>query len=181
MTGYILHQRAAATIKDAGGELIGRTRLQKVTYLTQLAGFSDDFAFEYRHYGPYSEELAEAMEIATGLSIVDEEERRADWGGRYSIYRLKKANLVNYPDSAQREAFVRAAANISPIELELAATAAFLYVREGIGQEGKGGDPWAVTARLKPEKASDGRLERAKEAFRKLRQIPVPTPLPEIA
>ena len=179
MTGYILHQKAAAMIRDAGGELIGRTRLQKVTYLTQLAGFSDDFDFEYKHYGPYSEELAEAMEIATGLSLIEEDERRADWGGRYSIYRMNAELFVAYPDNAGRQAFVRAAAHIGAIELELAATAAFLYASEGIGRAGKG-DPWAETARRKPDKAGEGRLEKAKDAYRKLRQIAVPSPLPNI-
>jgi uncharacterized protein len=180
MTGYILHHRAAAIIQDAGGELIGRTRLQKVTYLAQLVGFSDDFSFEYKHYGPYSEELAEAMEIATGLSLVEEDERRADWGGRYSIYSSHGGQVVGYVDDAHRRAFVRAAANIGAIELELAATAAFLYSSEGFGQNGKG-DPWVETARRKPEKASEGRLERAKVAYLGLAQLPVPQPLPHIA
>ena len=66
MMGYDLHVKAAAIVRDAGGRLVGRTRLQKVAYLTQLAGFAGDFPFEYRHYGPYSEDLAEAMEIAVG-------------------------------------------------------------------------------------------------------------------
>ena len=67
--GYDLHEKAAALVRDAGGKLVGRTRLQKVAYLTQLAGFARDFPFEYRHYGPYSEELAEAMEIASGSTL----------------------------------------------------------------------------------------------------------------
>ena len=179
MTGYTLHHRAAAMIRDAGGELIGRTRLQKTTYLTQLAGFSKDFVFGYKHYGPYSEELAEAIEIAAGLSIVNEDERRADWGGRYSIYRFGGEELVDCPENADRQSFIRAAARIGSIELELAATAAFLYSAEGFGKDGNG-DPWAETARRKPEKAGEGRLEKAKEAYRALLQIHVPAPLPNI-
>src|SRR3546814_13860554 len=81
MSEYKLHQSAAALVRDAGGELVGRTRLQKVAYLTQLAGFADDFQFDYRHFGPFSEELAEAMEIAAGLRFVVEEERHTEWGG----------------------------------------------------------------------------------------------------
>jgi len=95
MRNYDLHRRAAEIVREAGGQLIGRTRLQKVTYLMQLAGFSDDFPFEYRHYGPFSEDLANAMEIASGMGLVAEEERRTDWGGWYSIYSV---------DSNQRRA-----------------------------------------------------------------------------
>ena len=84
--GYDLHKKAARIVRDAGGRLVGRTRLQKVAYLSQLAGFTRDFPFEYRHYGPYSEELAEAMEIAVGLDIVQEDEKESASGAWYSIY-----------------------------------------------------------------------------------------------
>ena len=80
MSGYDLHEKAVSIVHDAGGELVGRTRLQKVAYLCQLAGFSADFPFEYRHFGPFSEELADAMQIAIGLKRVREDERRTNWG-----------------------------------------------------------------------------------------------------
>src|ERR1043166_7201441 len=95
------HLRAAKFVRDAGGVLVGRTRLQKVSYLTQLAGYAAGFDFEYRHYGPYSDELASAMEIATGLGLVREEEKRAEWGGRYSIYRsTERTPASTDPDRA---------------------------------------------------------------------------------
>src|SRR5215472_1618568 len=98
------HLAVARIVGDAGGELVGRTRLQKIAFLMQLAGFSDDFPFEYRHYGPYSEELAQAMEIAVALGPVKEEERVADWGGRYSIYTLSRSAL---PSDPVRASFVQ--------------------------------------------------------------------------
>ena len=172
------HLRAARIICDAGGALVGRTRLQKVSYLTELAGFPGGFEFEYRHYGPFSDDLASAMEIATGLGLVEEEERRAEWGGRYSIYRSTDRTPPSNDNSQVQ--FVTAAAKIGAIELELAATAAFLYADEGIGRN-RSGDPWAETARRKPDKAGDGRLERAKTAYRRLRALSTPEPLPPIA
>jgi hypothetical protein len=172
------HLRAAKIVRDAGGVLVGRTRLQKVSYLAELAGFPGGFEFEYRHYGPFSDDLASAMEIATGLGLVEEEERRAEWGGRYSIYHCTDRTLPSI-DSCQVR-FVTAAAQIGAIELELAATAAFLHADEGIGRN-RGGDPWAETARRKPDKAGDGRLERAKAAYKKLRALPTPEALPAIA
>ena len=102
------HVAAARIVQDAGGELVGRTRLQKVAFLMQLAGFDQSFSFEYRHYGPYSEDLSEAMDIAVLLGPVDEVERVADWGGRYSIYSLTGQVPGVDPDS-DRSHFVQEA------------------------------------------------------------------------
>ncbi len=176
MTEYDLHEKAADFVRDAGGEIVGRTRLQKIAYLAQLAGFSTDFHFEYRQYGPYSDELADAMQIATGLRLVAEVERRTSWGGWYSIFKVEGS----HPVDARRARFVSAAANIDAIELELAATAAFLFEEEGYGRAGNG-DPWEETSVRKPEKSGEGRIERAKTAYRQLTSIPAPQPLPAIA
>jgi uncharacterized protein len=170
------HVAAASIVRDAGGELVGRTRLQKIAFLMQLAGFGDDFSFEYHHFGPYSEDLSQAMEIAVALGPVSEEERLADWGGRYSIFRLRERQ--GDPDP-QRADFIRHALRLNPVELELAATAAYLFVFEGIGGKA-GGNPWRETRRRKPSKAADGRLERAAQAYEKLRQAPALRPLPQL-
>jgi hypothetical protein len=74
-----------------------------------------------------------------------------------------------------RAVFIAAAAEIGAVELELAATAAFLYSEKG------NSDPWSATAQLKPDKANNGRLERAQAAYHQLLAIPTPTPLPAIA
>jgi uncharacterized protein len=163
---------AAAIVRDAGGRIIGRTRLQKVAYLLELAGLGDGFQFEYRHYGPYSEDLSEAIQMADVFGLVTEEERRADWGGVYSIYAA--TDRAGRPASGVRSEFAEKAAQIGPIALELAATAAYLHVSEGSK------DPWEMTKRLKPEKASHGRLQLAKNAYRQLQKIKVPRPLPDI-
>lgn len=168
------HVEAARFVREAGGNLVGRTRLQKVAYLTQLAGFGKVFPFSYRHYGPYSEELANGMEIARALGLVMESEQRADWGGRYSIYRTTDRTPPAMDDARAR--FVAEAAKIGAIELELAATAAFLQADEKVS-----GDPWEATAQLKPDKAAEGRLERAKRAYKTLRSvIKTPVELPDI-
>ena len=180
MAGYELHIKAAKIVRDAGGRLVGRTRLQKAAYLFQLAGFAQDFAFEYRHYGPYSEELAEAMEIAIGLKLVREEEKQTEWGGWYSIYNYDVTSHADKAVDCERTRFLAAAASTSAIELELAATAAFLYSKEGIGRDGNG-DPWTETKLRKPEKSRDGRLERAKRAYRELQRLASPIQLPPIA
>jgi hypothetical protein len=165
-------QNAAEIVRDAGGRIVGRTKLQKVAYLLELSGLGVGFQFEYRHYGPYSESLSDSIQMAGAFDLVREEERRADWGGMYSIYTASESagNRVQ----GTRAVFAEKAAQIGAIELELAATAAYLYVVE------KSTNPWEDTARLKPEKASVPRLQAARLAYRQLRQLSVPNPLPDI-
>ena len=162
MTTRNPHLVAARYVRENGGELVGRTRLQKVAYLTQLAGLAlQEFDFEYKQFGPYSQDLATGMEIATALDVVKEEERPTSWGGFYSIFRASSDPAAER--SAERERFVQLAAKIDPVEIELAATAAFLFVRKGVPS------PWRETELHKPAKAEGGRLEKAKKAYMKLR------------
>jgi uncharacterized protein YwgA len=165
------HLTATRIIQDAGGNLVGRTRLQKVAYLMQLAGFGDEFDFEYRHYGPFSEDLARGIDIAAAFGQVNEVARQAAWGGNYSVFSLTEPADVTDPT---RAAFVQRAKEVNAVELELAATAAFLFVVE------KKSDPWAETSRRKPEKAKGGRLDRAKTAYEALRTLNTPKALPTL-
>ncbi|MBK8909457.1 MAG: hypothetical protein IPM60_16755 [Rhodospirillales bacterium] len=165
-------EKAAEIVRDAGGEIIGRTKLQKVAYLLELAGFGDGFDFEYRHYGPYSEDLANAIRMADAFGLVTEVERVANWGGVYSIY--KASDAAGARTNGPRATFCKSAATIAPIELELAATAAYLSAVEGYN------DPWEETARRKPEKVGGGRIEGAKEAYRQLVALETAKPLPMI-
>ena len=165
-------QKAAEIVRDAGGKIIGRTRLQKVTYLLELAGLGEGFYFEYRHYGPYSEDLARAIDSAIAFELVNEEELPAVWGGLYSIYTATE-RAGSRPVNLRCE-FAEKAASVGSIELELAATAAYIAVKK------RRENPWEETALQKPEKTGDGRLERAREAYRALRAMPTPTALPAL-
>ena len=59
------------------------------------------------------------------------------------------------------------------VELELAATAAYLAY-EGFSY------PWGETKRRKPDKADFGRLDKAKQLYARLLRVPTPNPLPAI-
>lgn len=160
-----------AIVRDAGGQIVGRTRLQKIAYLLDVAGFNDGFRFAYKHYGPYSEGVATSAMVGSLLGNLTEVERQATWGGTYSIY-----SVDGQPDddvSPGRRQLASEAAKADSVALELAATAVFL-AREGYE------DPWAETARRKPEKVTGGRLEQAKALLAELRKIDVPTPFPDI-
>ena len=73
---------------DAGGTIKGRTRMQKLFYLLQLAGFINGFYYEYRVYGPYSEELQTTLKLAKFFRIIDETKKSTSYGGFYSIYEV---------------------------------------------------------------------------------------------
>lgn len=165
--------KAAEVVRDAGGRIVGRTKLQKVAYLLELCGLGSGFQFEYRHYGPYSEDLADGIQMADAFGLVIEDERLADWGGKYSIYTATE-HAGTVASTGQRTIFAKAAAEIKAVELELAATAAYLSAVEGSQS------PWEETKRLKPDKADYARVQAAKQAYRRLRKLPVPTSLPDI-
>ena len=147
------------------------TRLQKIAYLLTVTGMESGFAFTYKHYGPYSEDLSTAARVGNLLGDLEENEYAASWGGSYSIYTAQSPTSGGVDDNRRRLAQV--AADSDAVELELAATAVFL-ANEGYH------DPWLETARRKPEKAESGRIDRAKELLRSLSLIQTPIPLPAI-
>ncbi|MBQ0710670.1 hypothetical protein [Ochrobactrum sp. AP1BH01-1] len=160
---------AVGILRAAGGSVVGRTKFQKIAYLLTAAGYENEFVFEYKHYGPYSEDLSTALEFANLLSIINEEQRATNWGGRYSIYSIADGE----EEHDDRTRLARMAKNADTILLELAATALFLKKN---GFEA----PWEETERRKPEKSTDGRLDQAKRLYEQLQSINTPIPLPAL-
>lgn len=165
--------KATKIVRDAGGKIVGRTRLQKIAYLLTVSGLEEGFHFAYKHYGPYSEELAQATEDASLFGYLREEQQQADWGGIYSIYFAEPDSSGVSPLPARRQ-ILDAAVKADAVVLELTATAIFL------AEEGHS-SPWDETERRKPEKAEGGRIGKAKDLYRQLKKIQTPIPLPEIA
>ncbi|TDX28028.1 hypothetical protein [Rhodovulum visakhapatnamense] len=157
-------------ICDAGGKIVGRTRLQKVAYLLNATGLDDSFRFAYKHYGPFSEDLASSAKLGALFGSLEERQASASWGGTYSTYTAEAVQ-----DGSQNEArtsLASVAAEADSIVLELAATAVFLFY-EGYG------DPWEETAQRKPEKATGDRLLNARNLLKELAAVDVPKPIPE--
>lgn len=166
-------QKVVDLVKDAGGRIVGRTRLQKIAYILEAAGFGEGLPFEYKHYGPYSEQLAAAARSAGLLGLLNEEEHVASWGGMYSIYRTQEPALEIVQGSVRRE-LAKFAGAADPVELELAATAAFLAAVEHCE------DPWGETSKRKPEKSDGGRVEKARALYQKLLELAPGSKLPQI-
>lgn len=177
MNRYSPHLAATEIVRDAGGEIVGRTRLQKIAYLMEIGGLESGFTFEYKHYGPFSEDLATAVDIAVAFGDLKEAEKTAEWGGKYSIFRVDSGVSTA---SSSRSKFISEAKRIDAVELELAATAAYLFLAEGYGSR-KNDNPWTETARRKPQKADKGRLQKAAAAYRSLRKVAPQLPeLPDV-
>lgn len=160
----------AEIVRDAGGTIVGRTRLQKSVCLLSLAGFEDKFRFAYKHYGPFSEALADSADLAGAFDVISEQRKESSWGGTYSVYSVEG---LEGEDQGARGRLLREAARSDAILLELAATAGYLFKEEDCNE------PWAKTARLKPGKAADGRLGLAKDLYCRLREASEDA-LPEI-
>jgi uncharacterized protein len=171
MAGIDHAHRAAEIVRDAGGQIVGRTKLQKIAFFLEVAGIGAGFPFRYKHFGPYSDQLAAAAQHASALRLIQEVEHVAAWGGLYStFYSPAPPGIAQDPT---RMRLAREMVDADAVELELAATAAFLS-HEGYD------DPWAETKRRKPDKAEGGRLDKAKQLYARLRSVPTPIPLPAI-
>jgi uncharacterized protein len=166
-------RKAAAIVRDAGGRVVGRTRFQKMAFILEAAGLGSGFPFKYKHYGPYSEELSNASRTAAILGLLNETESPASWGGSFSTYEVTVPPDPSVPESRRRIAQETVSADA--IELELAATALFLFLKR-IGPS----DAWSETGRRKPEKSAGGRLDQARALYERIRQIQTPTPLPRL-
>ncbi|KAA6205006.1 MAG: hypothetical protein DU429_03955 [Candidatus Tokpelaia sp.] len=174
-----LQQQVRRIISDAGGELIGRIRLQKIAFLMTEAGFLHDFSFEYYHYGPYSEALEVAVKQACADKVISEEEKATEWGTPYYIYRPGE-KAAPAAEVEEEKYFVTRAKSFPSVVLELAATTLYLYRHEEF-YRGDKGNPWLETERRKKFKAREGRLRKAYEAYEALRLLPAQETLPEIA
>lgn len=123
-------------IEVAGGEIVGKVRLQKVVYLLDQLGMNSGFSYDYHHYGPYSAELADQLDEELSFGRVNEDiRRRASDGVPYSIFRSAGSSVPTrvgeLPLSRARQA-VTAMERRSATVLELAATIHWLTSVEGI-------------------------------------------------
>ena len=150
----------AALLTAAGGEIVGRIRLQKILYLLDQKGLNAaDAAFHYHHYGPYSRVLDEAIERAKALSGVNEiiSYRHAD-GAPFSVFSGRNggtgAKIGDLSFSEARRLIGVMKPHTSTV-LELAATAHWLFAKERVK------DWKAELIRRKGQKAREGRLEMA--------------------
>ncbi|WP_018407482.1 hypothetical protein [Methylocystis rosea] len=153
----------------SGGELVGRIRMQKVIYLLDQLGMGSDAAFEYHHYGPYSEAVSDAVTDAKFWGNLKESVNfRVTDGAPYSTFATvtqAPANLGNLSGESARRYLDKFAGCTSTV-LELAATVHWLAFKEQIPD-------WRSELEVrKAGKTGNGRIEQALVLLRSLGLAP---------
>lgn len=161
---------AAAIVFDADKSIVGRTRLQKLACLFELAGVGAGFSFSYHHYGPYSKELSVSVDDASAIGLLDETITKKNWG-EYSSYQVSGESDLSTDHSAVRSQLASIAKAAGNVEFELAVTAAFISAR-GIGA------PWDEVRKRKPLKVD--KIPAAKKLYAKILTVDTITDLPAI-
>src|SRR5690348_2924626 len=149
-------------IQAAGGEVVGKIRLQKIVYLLDQMGLHSGFNFEYHHYGPYSEQLAEQVEddVIFGRIVAAPRRRRTD-GVPYLTFSATHAGeggrIDEWLTADAIQNALREMQRHSATVLEVAATINWLSAIEGW-------DDWKPELlRRKGAKAQNGRDKEALE------------------
>ncbi|MBU1173909.1 MAG: hypothetical protein KKH72_00790 [Alphaproteobacteria bacterium] len=147
-------------------DLVGRTRLQKTGFFLEHLGVGFGFDYVYHHFGPFSEELAEATDDAIALGLVNQEWRTSKNLQSYAVFHSAGAHIEAGDNSDEkRRKILKILDSYDAIALELAATAAFLE------KSGQYKDAWAETCSRKPSKSSAERIRKAKSLLDELKEL----------
>jgi uncharacterized protein YwgA len=162
-----LHEMVANLVELAGGELVGRIRFQKIVYLLDSLGLGSGATYTYYHYGPYSEELWDAVSDAKFFDGLREETAPLDGGvALYSVFKLDQRRPVpemigGLPKNRAREILTKLK-DVNSTVLELASTIHWLAFVERVPD-------WRSEIELrKAGKTGQGRLERAVRVLKEL-------------
>lgn len=162
-----LYKLVTALVALNGGEIIGKTRLQKTVYLLDQCGLGSRCHYDYHYYGPFSSEIAEAADDAITLGLLNYHDNPGFHAVPYRVYETVDqqdetipAVIGELPQSTIKSELA-VMNNYSAIELELAATIRYLRC---LGSA----DAIAEVKQLKPAKAAPERLERAEKLLQKL-------------
>jgi len=159
-------QLITSVLASAGGEIVGRVRLQKVVYLLDQLGLNTGFSYSYHHYGPYSADLVDAVDGAKAFRLIEEQtrHRRSD-GVPFSVYKLApncELDELGELGALRLRSSVDLMSAYSATVLELAATIHWLRTKETV-------EDWrAELVRRKGVKTQEGRAEEAVELLRRL-------------
>lgn len=154
----------AALIALNGGEVVGKTRLQKIFYLLEAMELGFDLDFDYKDFGPFSVELAFAADDAEALGLIESEERPGFHAVPYTIFRATaSAPVFNDLDFSERcKSALEKMRGYSSLTLELAATAVFLR------ENGYPDDFWEEVRVRKAIKATPDRIKKANQLIKRL-------------
>jgi len=140
-----------------GGQVVGKTRLQKLAYLLEVCGMSSGLEFEYHNYGPFSSELAREADFAVGAGMLTVESQTGFHEVPYTVFTTKHPAPARLGQLAAENARQKLSImqKYSALDLEIAAT--LDWFRDSSSDRGEINDR---VVGLKPVKATPVRLER---------------------
>jgi len=147
-----------------GGELVGRTRLQKTAFLLEHCGMASGVPFDYYRYGPFAAELARGWDEAAAAGRLEMAERPGSHEMPYTVFSTdsEPPEKLGELDRDRAQEFLGVLDRYSDVVIELAAT--IVYLRERDFSEN-------VIEELKvrkPLKATDKRIKDALELLNRL-------------
>lgn len=160
-------------VSALGGTVVGKIRLQKIVYLLDQLGLESGYDFDYHHYGPYSAELADAVDLKVIFGEIEEDVRRRQSDGvPYSVFKSKHeiGSSVGHLSTERVAVLSRLFEKYSATTLELAATAHWLAKEEALP------DWRSELVKRKGVKTKNGRTEEALELLGEL-GLPLSTPV----
>lgn len=146
------------------GRLVSKIRLQKTVYLLEECGLGSSLDFDYRYYGPFSAEVAQAADAAADAGRLCALERPGFHAVPYTVFETKEEppKQLGELSAVRAQKLLKLMDGCSAVILELAATIAFLR-RYDLAD-----DPVEKVKLLKPLKATRERLEKALQLHRAL-------------
>jgi hypothetical protein len=148
-----------------GGQVVGKTRLQKMFYLLDASGLESGFDYEYHYFGPFSAELAQWSDFAIVSGRILYDEKPGYHEVPYGVFTTTEPKLarVGAMSAAEVECQLHTMAEFSALELEVGATLVFLR-RSGL----PGDQAEKELVARKPTKATAIRIKRAHELINRL-------------
>jgi uncharacterized protein len=148
-----------AVLLAADGEIVGKIRTQKIFYLLEQLGMNNQYSYAYHHFGPYSHDLAQAIDANVAFKIIDEKPVSGQFGNTYSVFSFKESpgpveTVGDLKFDFAREK-IEMMKGVSSVVLELAATIHWLIYKEKIAN-------WSEEIVIrKPQKATEERVRKA--------------------
>lgn len=156
-------------VSAAGGEFVGRNRLQKTAYFLEFAGLGTGYRFRYEFSSPHCDELELAMYSARlyydGFDV--NEKPLEGTGCTYSVFTYTGEGRTH---EEAFELLVREAKKTHPIVLELASVASYFTIV-------KHENPWGEVERRLKDRVINGWLKDAKELHHRFKEMDLKIPI----
>lgn len=153
-------------LSDMSYSQIGRTVIQKMTYLLSREGLAN-YTFSLYHYGPYSGRVSSDLDLVSTLGIVD-----VRWQGDRGYFispnqkGIQTTEKLSSTKKAEIDRIVEAYHKFNAVELSLIATALYVIDKNNVTNDD---ELIAVVTSLKPQYA-----ERVERVLLEAKVIPLP-------